>query len=250
MIRHPASQRGWTLTSLMVGMVVSLLVIIAMLALYRVGARLTFDPVSGMQPVAAQDRQATTGFLTAQNLLQSAGFGVSGASKTSDFVIVNTASGVSTAQTIPSSGSVTGTAIYWDSNTNPTGTANWVCQGLISQSSQASSTLPVTWSLSLVQASSNCNPVASKWNSTTWSSTTVLASGLPAAVTFTASATAGVCWPFGAEVNTAALTQTAASAVTSLASSQSASAGLSVQMNWSTNSGGNSWSSCLSNFTQ
>ncbi|GGP20478.1 PilW family protein [Silvimonas iriomotensis] len=241
------AQRGWTLTSLMVGMVVSMLVIIAMLSLYRIGARMTFDPVNGMQPVASQDRQATTGLLTAQNQLQSAGFGISGASKTSDFVIVNTASGVSSAQTLPSSGEVSGTAVYWDSNTTPTGTATWVCQGLISQ---ASSTTPVTWSLSLVQASSSCNPVATKWNTTTWSSTTVLASGLPAAVTFTASASAGACWPFGAEVNTASIPLAAGSVVSALASTQSASAGLSVQMKWSTSTGNNNWSSCLSNFTQ
>ncbi|MBB5193538.1 Tfp pilus assembly protein PilW [Silvimonas terrae] len=251
MNQRPSSQRGWTLTSLMVGMVISLLVIIAMLSLYRIVARMTFDPASGMQPVAAQDRQATTGFLAAQNQLQSAGFGVAGAARNTDIILVNTAAnGSSTVISIPNTGTaVAGNAIYWDSNLNPTGTASWVCKGLISQSAQDPvATSLTTWSLTLVQASGSCNPVSSKWNASPsiWTSSSVLASGLPAAVTFSASASAGACWPFGAEVGSGML---ALGSMTALASSQSAVAGVQVQMGWSTSTGSNSWTTCLPNFT-
>jgi Tfp pilus assembly protein PilW len=240
MIQRPASQRGWTLTSLMVGLLVSMLVIIAMLSLYRIVVRMTFDPTYGMQPTAAQDRQATTGFLAAQNQLQSAGFGVASAARNTDIVLVSG----STVVTIPNTGAtVSGTAIYWDSNLNPTGTANWVCKGLASQSSGT----PTTWTLSLVQASGTCNPVSSTWNSASlWTTTTVLASGLPSAITFSASASTGACWPFGAEAGSSML---ALGSMSTLASSQSAVAGVQVTMGWSTSTGTNSWSTCLPNFT-
>lgn len=253
-----SGQRGFTLVSLMVGLVISMLVILAMLSLFRVVLHFTFDQSSGMQPTAAQDRQATTGLLTVQNQLQSAGFGIASAASNTNFAVVSGAALASTnkvtgtAVTLPTTATTYANAIFWESNpTQTTATTAWTCQGLISSSADNS--------VSLLQAAGSCNPVSTQWSSKVWTVTPLIGANIlpainaappvPPNLTFQASTGTGACWPYGAEVNTASLPASAASAVSGLTSSQTHTAGLSIRINWTTNSGSNSWTTCLPNFS-
>lgn len=60
------NQRGYSLISIMIGMLVSLLATISIMSLYRVVVHNLFDANSGIQQKAAQERQLATGFLTIQ----------------------------------------------------------------------------------------------------------------------------------------------------------------------------------------
>ncbi len=86
-MRH--KQRGYSLISIMIGMIVSLLATISIMSLYRVVVHNLFDANSGIQQKAAQERQLATGFLTIQNLVQGAGFGVSSPATNRQFILVN-----------------------------------------------------------------------------------------------------------------------------------------------------------------
>lgn len=256
-MRRRSAQQGMTLVGLMVGLVISMLVILTMLSLFRVVMRFTFDQSTGMQPTAAQDRQATTGLLTVQNVLQGAGFGIAGATRTTNFVVLSSAAldagtnkVTGTVVTLPTAAATNANAIFWESNPSQGPTSSWTCQGLISSIADNS--------VSLLQATGSCNPVATQWSNLAWTVTPLIgASILPRVSTaptvttpnLTFQASVGGCWPYGAEVTTASLVASAASALSGLTSSQSSTAGLSIQINWTTNSGANSWTTCLPNFS-
>lgn len=256
-------QQGWSIISLMVGLVVSLLVVLCMLSLFRVISNNAFNPSSGMQPTAAQDRQITTGLLAVQTLLQNAGYGyvpqamhntnvvlVSGATKavnttptpalagntlaaTSTITLTGTAQNIGTGAITPPLSPVSGVnAIFWETagSAVPATAATATCYGLLSDTDNA---------LYLLQSSGSCSPVSSYWNSVTWSVTPLISSGLlQSGVQFAAQQTN--CWPFGAVVGSNAPT------------------GLYVQLGWRSNStsslpvsppGASTtfWSSCLPN---
>lgn len=242
----------------MVGLLVSLLVILSMLSLFRVVAANVVGN-NGMQPTAAQDRQIATALLSVQTLLQNAGYGyapqaahnsqfvlVTGAQKTvistpASDLLGSTMAGTSTIkvngtlQSI-SSGVVTlpltanpANAMFWETagSTVPATAATAQCYGLLSDSS-------ATNALYLLQASGSCSPVSGNWNTTTWTVTPLVTGGLlNGPVMFNAQET--TCWPYSTLVGA------------------SAPAGLYVQLSWSTNTSANaslsSWSSCLPNIS-
>jgi Tfp pilus assembly protein PilW len=266
-IRPNQGQAGWTMISLMVGLVVSLLVILSMLSLFRVVATnvVGTNSVVGMQPTAAQDRQVATALLSVQTVLQSAGYGYSPqAMHNTQFVLVsnpvptvvsrpnpdlvgNTMAATTTitvAGTVQNIGSGTVTpplaststvpgvnAMFWETagTTVPATAGTAQCYGLLSDTSATGKN-----ALYLLQSSGSCSPVNANWNSATWAVTPLISSGLlGSAVTFYAQET--TCWPYSALVGS------------------SAPAGLYVQLSWSTNTSNATaatyWSSCLPNIS-
>lgn len=196
------AQRGFTLISLMVGTVISLLSILAMLSLYK---NLVYSSVTSIQS-ASQDGQVAAALLTAQRELMNGGFwsGSATARATSDidnnFVLLSgatlsngTLTGTATAQTnFPTLTSAapngtTGNAIVWSYQTSSTATAS--CAGL----------LVGNGALLSISGGSNCTQ-ASQWGSATWTSTTLITAGqgsTPFSVGF------ATCWPYGRSTDTA-----------------------------------------------
>ncbi|WP_052321794.1 hypothetical protein [Ralstonia sp. A12] len=247
-------QQGISLISLMVGQIISLLAILAMLGLFRAVSRNVFDKDSGMQPRAIQDRQVASALLTAQNMLQGAGFGIASPTVNTNFVLVSGlvlsgAGGTSTLQTTGTtlqtigSTSTTGNAIFWESNpTQSSSTAAWSCQGLVSNQT--------TGALYWLQAAGACDPLPTSWATQQWTITRLVADiALPAPVTFGATAVHNSpCWPYGSEMPSTTLSAQIGSEKGISNASQN-TAGLQIQMNWATKTGSGSWLSCLPNFT-
>ncbi|GGP21081.1 PilW family protein [Silvimonas iriomotensis] len=259
-------QAGWSIISLMVGMLVSMLVILSMLSLFRVVSTNVVHPTTGMQPTASQDRQIATALLSVQTLLQNAGYGyypqaahnvnvmlVSGASKTlvSAPVAGLTGNTLAATSTITVSGTVqsiaSGTvtpplanavnALFWETagSTVPASASSAQCYGLLSDTSSLSNGNAAN-ALYLLQANGSCSPVNANWNNINWTVTPLISSGLMLSpVTFAAQET--TCWPFSTLVGA------------------NAPSGLYVQLSWSTNStsalssAAKSWSSCLPNIS-
>lgn len=245
-------QRGYSLISIMVGMIVAMLATISIMSLYRVVIHNLFDSNSGIQQRSAQDRQLATGLLTIQNLVQGAGFGVASPSTNKQFILLtgttlNTISGNSqltaagTLQAIASS-SVSGNAIFWEINkTLDTNSSNWVCQGLLSDQT--------TKAVYFLTSTTSCHPVYTQWSSQTWSVTRIISPNtLADALTFTSFLDTTKCSPFGAEIASTSLS-TAISDDAGINTPSAGSAGLKLQFNWSTLAGSTPWLSCLINFT-
>ncbi|KHK48902.1 hypothetical protein PI87_27465 [Ralstonia sp. A12] len=253
-IRLGIRQQGISLISLMVGQVVSLLVILAMLGLFRAVSRNVFDPDTGMQPRAIQDRQVGSALLTAQSMLQSAGFGIPSPSVNTHFILVNGvvvsgAGGTSTLQTAGAmlepigSTSAIGNAIFWESNpSQSSSTAAWSCQGLASNQA--------TGALYSLQAAGGCDLLSTTWAAQQWTITRLVADiQLPTPITFAVAGTHNSpCWPYGAEVPSSTLA-TQIGAENGISSASQNTAGLQIQLNWGTKTGFGSWLSCLPNFT-
>ncbi|MHA6909963.1 PilW family protein [Ralstonia pseudosolanacearum] len=247
-------QQGISLISLMVGQIISLLAILAMLGLFRAVSRNVFDKDTGMQPRAIQDRQVASALLTAQNMLQGAGFGIASPTVNTHFVLVNGvvlsgAGGTSTLQTTGTTlqtvglTSSTGNAIFWESNpTQSSSNAAWSCQGLVSNQT--------TGALYWLQAASGCDPLPTNWAAQQWTVTRLVGDiALPAPVTFAATAVHNSpCWPYGSEMPSTTLS-TQIGAEKGISNASQNTAGLQIQMNWATKTGPGSWLSCLPNFT-
>lgn len=250
MMRH--KQRGYSLISIMVGMIVSLLATISIMSLYRVVVHNLFDANSGIQQKAAQERQLATGFLTIQNLVQGAGFGVSSPATNKQLILVNGAalSAVSgTAQlTTPgtiqsiSTASISGNALFWEINKLlDTNTSNWVCQGLVSDQT--------TKAVYFLTSTTACHPVYTQWSSQNWTITRLISPNtLANALTFTAFLDNSKCSPLGSEIASSALT-TAIAAESGINTPSASTAGLKLQLNWSSLPAATPWLSCLINFT-
>ncbi|MES2532153.1 MAG: hypothetical protein V4636_14040 [Pseudomonadota bacterium] len=109
-------QRGAGLISLLVGIVISMLIMLAMMTLYR---DTIHTGVSAGQD-AASDGQRASGLLAAQILLQAAGFGLTAPALGTDLIVLSNASLDSSMQrmsgTVASAG-VEGNAIVWSVGT-------------------------------------------------------------------------------------------------------------------------------------
>ena len=117
-------QRGESLISLMVGLLLSAVVALAMLSTYKVSAR--YGGLAGQD--AAADAQVTAALLRAGLAVQEAGFGIAPASLGTQLVVLSGAALNGTA--LSGSAVATGTsgnAVLWALNT--TGTAQ--CAGLL-----------------------------------------------------------------------------------------------------------------------
>jgi hypothetical protein len=76
---------GQTIVSLMVGLLISLIVVVSMLALYKI----LIDISGSASSVAARDGQVSSGFLAAESLLQDAGFGIAATELPGQRIVVN-----------------------------------------------------------------------------------------------------------------------------------------------------------------
>lgn len=226
------AQRGVSLVSLMVGMVIAMFAVIAALSLYRNTVHSLFAE-GGLVPSVTQEGQLASGLLTAQIALQDAGFGVvSAASGTHLFLLSN---GRLTGQTL--GGTVvglsgirqSGNALVWISNPNQSGdTAAYVCQALLSDRA--------TRAFYLLQSSGNCHPLATQWNQVAWIRTTLVEPAVMASAVRLSARSDSNCWPFGAVPKT-------------MSSLAPPAASVEVQLGYSTGIGGgsNSYTVCLTN---
>ncbi|MGA8135941.1 MULTISPECIES: hypothetical protein [Pseudomonas] len=196
------AQRGFTMISLMVGTVISLLSILAMLSLYK---NLVYSTVTSLQS-ASQDGQVASGLLTAQRELMNGGFwsGSPTARATSDidnnFVLLSgatltngTLTGTATAQanfptlTSAAPNGTTGNAIVWSYQTSSAAVAS--CAGLLVSNG----------ALISINSGATCTQASAQWGSATWTSTTLIAAGqgtTPFSVGF------ATCWPYGRNTDT------------------------------------------------
>lgn len=177
------AQRGFNLISLMVGMTLSLISVLAMLSLYKNMVGISVQSIQDSR----QDGQIAAALLTAQQELRNAGFWITGTADTSLKLLYNatltngTLSG--NARTL-SATEASGNAMVWIYKTGSTATAT--CAGLLVQSGK----------LMRLQGASSCTTL-SQWSSTTWTATTLIETNQPADF-FKAVQIA--CWPFGKAV--------------------------------------------------
>ncbi|MEB0150626.1 prepilin-type N-terminal cleavage/methylation domain-containing protein [Pseudomonas sp. CCC2.2] len=190
-------QDGFTLISLMVGMVISLVSILAMLSLYK---NLVHSSVVSTQS-ARQDGQVASGLLMAQRALMNAGFWM-GSSTTrastdvdNNFVLLSGAtlsngrlSGTQITQaTLPllttfATAGVSANAIVWSYQTS-TSTATATCSGLVVSNG----------ALISLKGAAGCTQASSQWTATTWTSTVLIEAGQVSPFFSVGFAT---CWPY------------------------------------------------------
>ena len=171
-------QRGLSLVSLMVGITISMLVVVAMLATYKATLAITVDAGQG----ARSNGQLAAGLLAAQIELQGAGFGVESPAYATNLVVLGgaalgeglTLEGAS-ARPLASAGN----AVVWDSASAVGGARQ--CGLLVFAGGN------------LTYARAACTQ-ASGWAPLTWSNAVVLAEGVQG---LDITARAQACRPFG-----------------------------------------------------
>ncbi len=245
--------------SLMVGLVISMIALLGVLTVYKNAIRNVFGS-SGMVPSAAQDGQLSSGLLTAQMVLQDAGFGVgavaaassSSAASSATSTAATTSAAATSANNLAllsgatfdgasqqlsgtvnaiSAAASAGNVLLWESNPNlASASASYACMGLFSDSA--------TNALYLLKATNACHPIASSWNNVTWSKSTLIAAGSVAQAVSFAVKNAVDCWPFGAIPKTISGIAPPSAAVQATLSYQNSTVGSS-----------NSYAICLSNFS-
>lgn len=202
------TQRGFTLISLMVGTVVSMIGILALMFLYKDMVQTSVAALSN----AKQDGQVASAQLTAQKELLTAGFGVVGASAKSTSspraIILLKGTTLSSSNTLPgapesidviplatTSGDAEGNAIIWSYHETTTGAVK--CAGLLVQQDSQSD----PYRLYRLQGTTNCSENLSS-SSITWSRTLLIAEGQTVpksgeAKPWPFAARRTTCWPFG-----------------------------------------------------
>ncbi|HKT26597.1 prepilin-type N-terminal cleavage/methylation domain-containing protein [Dyella sp.] len=178
---------GFTLISTLVGIAVGLIGIAAMLTLYR---NLVTEARS-INEQSMRDGQIATGSLAAQQEMQQAGFGITGATVGTDLVVLSNATltnGKLKGTALTSySAAANGNAVIWGFNpTAATGTidpAGYMCEGLI-VTSNGLQLLPPT----------SCKSAAN-WQSVTWKPQQLAATGYLGPLSMF-QANAGSCWPY------------------------------------------------------
>ena len=118
-------QRGTTLISLMIGLAISMIVVLATMMLFQRTSRVTGEARRDAQA----DAQRSAAFLAANMALQEAGYGINAAQTGTHLVVLRGAKLIGTALTgTPVAvGATDGTAVVWAENT--TGTTR--CSGLL-----------------------------------------------------------------------------------------------------------------------
>lgn len=231
--RH--AQYGLSLIGLMVGLVISMLAILAAMTLYRSTVKTVYGE-QGLVKGAVQDGQLASGLMSAQVAMQAAGYGISAAKVGSHLLLLKdaglSADGTSLSGTPITIGSaaLTGNALIWVYDDDPfTAGNNPRCQALFSD--------PRTRALYLLQSSAACEPLTTQWNKIDWVRHTLIeASVMPQAVSLRAS-TGSDCWPFGGLPET-------------ISSFSPPTASVSVQLSYagSVQGSSNTYTSCLANF--
>jgi hypothetical protein len=246
-----SQQRGVTLISLMVGLVISMIALLGVLTVYKNAIRNVFGS-AGMVPSAAQDGQLSSGLLSAQMVLQDAGFGIGAAAAASSSSAASTSTAATSANNLAllssatfdagsqqlsgtanaiSATASTGNVLLWESNPNPTSaSASYMCMGLFSDSA--------TNALYLLKATNACHPIASSWNNVTWRKSALIAAGSVAQAVSFAVKNGMTCWPFGAIPKTISGIEPPSAAVQATLSYTNSTVGSS-----------NSYAICLSNFS-
>lgn len=185
---HPR-HRGFTLVSMMVGLLIGVICIAAMLVLYRMLVTTSYD----VRQRAGIDAQLATSSLVAQQQLQQAGFGINQAVAGTDVIVLQhvsvTAAGKMSGEPASAySSAVTGNAILW--GYNPTGAAGtldpaaYTCEGLFVDGNDLLRLSPVA-----------CT-APTEWHELTWRRTALVDPGVVGdASTFRLEPAR--CWPFG-----------------------------------------------------
>jgi type II secretory pathway component PulJ len=180
---------GFTLISMLVGLVIGLLCIAAMLALYRS----LINTSTQITQQAAKDGQVATGSLISQQQLQQSGFGITNAAPGTDLVVLTgaaLANGQLSGNAVASYGAtVTGNAIVWGYNpTIISGTANpagYLCEGLVITSNGLQWLSPVS-----------CTNAA-QWQSLSWQSNQLATTSSLGGTTSNFQVSPATCWPYG-----------------------------------------------------
>ena len=118
-------QRGTTLISLMIGLAISMIVVLATMMLFQRTSRVTGEARRDAQA----DAQRSAAFLAANMALQEAGYGINAAQTGTHLVVLRGAklAGTALTGTPVAVGATDGTAVVWAENT--TGTTR--CSGLL-----------------------------------------------------------------------------------------------------------------------
>lgn len=183
----------------MVGLLISLLVVLAMLFVYKGTLNTVFGTrdTPGLIPSAQQDGQLASGLLSAQIALQEAGFGIPGATIGKEFILLSGAS--FDAQKKQLSGTVvpigpadvSGNAMVFESDPNLSGSPGTrECIALLSDAGDGHG-------LYLLKATAPCSPVGSNLSSLTWTSYTLVADRAQPVSIGLAAHSSATCWPFG-----------------------------------------------------
>lgn len=183
------SQRGFNLISLMIGMTLSLISILAMLTLYKNTVRISIDSIKSSR----QDGQIAASLLTAQQELRNAGFWLTNTPATTLKLLSGAAlTGTTLTGTDQplSTTEASGNALVWIYQTGATTPP--ICAGLLVQRDRDLPEQP--FKLLRLQASS-CSSSISSWSSLSWSSTTLIETNQDPTDFFKAIHIA--CWPFG-----------------------------------------------------
>jgi Tfp pilus assembly protein PilW len=181
-------QRGISLISLMVGLLVSLTATVGLLSVYRNSLQVTTTATQS----ATNDSQLAALLLRTGATVQDAGYGISSATFGTDIVAVSgaTLNGTTLSGTTAATGTAVN-AIVWDMLTG----ANLQCAGFLSVTANGVTTL------TYLQSSTCAN--ASAWGSTQWQSTTIASLGnTPISFTFAPTS----CEPYGITATTGAYT--------------------------------------------
>jgi hypothetical protein len=188
-------ETGVTIISLMVGIFISMLAVLGTLSIYKAATRSIFG-TGGMVATATQEGQLASSLLTAQLLLQEAGFGIPAAATGTHFILQSGTAldastnmlGGGTPSTIGAA-PVNGNVLLWESNSGlSAASADYQCAGLLYDTASQS--------LLVLRVGNGCHPISSRWNAVAWT-VTKIAGPLAQPVDFSAKNAAG-CWPFGA----------------------------------------------------
>ena len=168
-------QRGTTLISLMIGLAISMIVVLATMMLFQRTSRVTGEARRDAQA----DAQRSAAFLAANMALQEAGYGINAAQTGTHLVVLRGAKlkGTALTGTPVAVGATDGTAVVWAENT--TGTTR--CSGLLASNgnepaglrklgpatcNDASNFAAVEWSSQALSKT----PVTFKWEAASCSS--------------------------------------------------------------------------------
>lgn len=195
-MRRPRPAAGFTLISMLIGLLIGLLSIAAMLVLYQT----LISTAHEVNTQASKDGQLATSSLAAQQQLQQAGFGVGGAAPGTDLVVLdgallrgNKLSGTAA----PSyAATVAGNALIW--GYNPTAAAAtfdpdaYVCEGLIVVPPPTPKQPGSLQWLAPVSCAS-----AAQWQSLEWPTASALASTDAIGTSSNFQVMPASCWPYG-----------------------------------------------------
>lgn len=130
-------QSGASLISLMVGLVISMVVVVSLLGVYKTTTRTTLSSKED----SATDSMRMSSILGAQIKLQGAGYGITGPAQGTDMVFLSGAAYNSATAKVTGTvvgNAVTGNAVIWGENTG----AGYTCQGLLAPAAGGLTRLP------------------------------------------------------------------------------------------------------------